>query len=305
MRVSAKPLLAVALLLATACGGKSAPAPATSAQSLLWTVDGPEGHGWLLGTMHVSAPRALALAPAAEAAFEQAAILYTEIEGGLAATAFVQQAGSLPPGKRLVDVLPPDLHRRLVGYLESRRLSAREFERFRPWMATMMLAQIDALELLRHGPPLDEVLRQRSRDSGKRLGAVETVQEQIAALSVGTEEQHVHLLSLALDKLEQDLAAGRNRLQELFETWLRGDERELLRLQAEEMELSDPAQLLGWDALFLQRNRVMAERVDRYLRNSGGEPPMFAFGSMHFMGPDSVVALLRARGWKVERVIVR
>ncbi|MDA1259064.1 MAG: TraB/GumN family protein [Planctomycetota bacterium] len=302
MRPVLSPLLAAGILLFAGCGAATSPSTAAAGGALLWRVEGPGGNGWLLGTMHVSEPRAVILVPAAEAAFSTAGALYTEIDGGLAAAAFVQQAGTLPPTQPLKDLLPPILHRRLAGHLQSRQLRINEFERFRPWLATLMLGQLDAIELLRHGPPLDEVLRTRARDAGKTLGAVETVQEQIAALSCGTEEQQIHLLDLALTQLEADHAAGRNRLMELFAAWSRGDEAALVRLQSEEVDLEDEAQRLWWEALFTQRNRNMAERVDRILRAPDAQEPMFAFGAMHFVGTDSVVERLRALGWRVERV---
>lgn len=303
MRRATAPLFAACLLGLLACGGPAdPPADAPAGGALLWRVEGPAGGGWLLGTMHVSDPRAVTLVPAAEAAFVAAGALYTEVEGGLATAAFVQHAGALPPNEFLKDRLAPELHRRLAGYLQSRQLRFDEFERFRPWMATLMLGQLDAMELLRHGPPLDEVLRSRARTAGKTLGAIETVEEQIAALSIGTEEQQIHLLELALTKLEEDRATGRNRLQELFTAWRRADEAALLRLQVAEVDLGDPAQRMWWDALFTQRNRKMAERVDRILRAPPAPDPMFAFGALHFVGEGSVAELLRALGWRVERV---
>lgn len=297
----ATPLLAAIALAFAACAESEAP-PSAAGGALLWRVTGPGGDGWLLGTMHVGEPRAVALRPAAEAAFGDAGAVYTEIAGGIAAAAKLQEAGTLPPGRRLQEVVPPEVHRRLAGHLQAMRMQMDLFERFRPWMATLMLGQLQAMELLSHGPPLDEVLRARASEAGKLVGAVETIEEQIAALAAGSEEQHVRLLDLALAKLEEDRASGRNRLQELFEVWLRGDEAALERLQREEVDLSDPAQRVWWDAVFIERNRRMAERVDVILRAAPAQRPLFAFGALHFVGADSVVERLRELGWTVERV---
>jgi uncharacterized protein YbaP (TraB family) len=253
--------------------------------------------------MHVSDPRAVALPAVVAEALAQAAAVYTEVEGGLGAATALFTAGSLPPAHSLRELLPVGLHRRLVGYLEARHMSATEFETFKPWLATVMLAQLDAQEFLRHGSPLDDVLRQRAAAGGKFLGAVETVAEQIAAISVGTEADQIHLLDVALARLEADRAAGRNRLRSLFDTWLRGDAGGLLRLRDEDVDLTDPAQRQWWDALFVQRNLRMADRTDRILRESRDQPAFFAFGTLHFVGEGSVVELLQARGWKVERIL--
>jgi len=288
-------------LAAAACGGDP-PAPAASATPFLWRIEGPAGSGWLYGTMHVSEPRAVTLPAAVAAALDGSAAVYTEIEGGLRASTALLQAGNLPPTMRLPDLIPPELHRRLAGYLQERRLGMREFDGLKPWLATVMLGQLDAIELLRHGPALDEVIRLRAQEAGLRLGALETVDEQVAAIASGSAEDQVHLLDVALERLEADRRAGRNRLLELYEAWLRGDESALLRMNAESLDLKDPAQKRWWDALFTARNERMAERADRALREAGGQPVFFAIGTLHFLGEGSMVELLRARGWSVVRV---
>lgn len=289
------------LLPLTACGNAADAAP-SAATPFLWRVSGPNGAGWLYGTMHVSDPRATTLPPAVEQAFAAAVSLHTEIEPGLAAAAVLHEAGTLPPGVRLQERLPELLHRRLVGHLESRRLRMDEFERFRPWFATLMLGQLDAVELLRQGPPLDDLLRSRALAAGKVFAPLETVQEQVAALTSGTEEDHVHLLDVALTRLEEDRRSGRNRVRELFETWLSGDEAALLKRRDEGLDLADPRQAAWWDAVLVQRNLRMAERADRLLRAGAAAPPLIAVGTLHLIGAGSVVELLRARGWTVERV---
>lgn len=291
---------AAVALFAAACSGRQ-PIPAASATPFLWRVEGAAGQGWLYGTMHVSEPRAVLLPAAVEAALTESAAVYTEIEGGLSATTSLLQAGNLPPTERLPDLLPAELHQRLAGYLQERKLTMREFDSLRPWLATVMLGQLDAMELLRYGQPLDEVIRQRATQAGIRIGALETVDEQVAAISSGSEEDHVHLLDVSLTRLEEDRKEGRTRLLELYEAWLRGDEGVLLRLNAEGLDLTDPAQSRWWDQLFTQRNLRMAERADRILREAGGKPVFFALGTLHFLGEGSVVDQLRARGWSVTR----
>ena len=216
---------------------------------------------------------------AVTAALAGSVALYTEIEGGLAATTALLQAGNLPPGERLPDLLPPELHQRLAGYLQDRRLGIREFDGLRPWLATVMLGQLDAMELLRYGPPVDEVLRLRATEAGLRLGSLETVDEQVAAISSGSFEDHVHLLDVALTQLEEDRRAGRTRLLELYEAWLQGDERALLRMNLDGIDLNDPPQRRWWDQLFTQRNLRMAERADQALREAGNQPVLFCFST--------------------------
>jgi uncharacterized protein YbaP (TraB family) len=298
-----------ALLLAAcslvACGGETPSAPtATASAPLLWEVVGNGAHAYLFGTMHVSDPRVTKLHPDVEAAFASADAFYTEAgEATATAGARMTQAGSLPQDLSLRGILPPRTWQELDSYLKSRDFGdASALDRFRPWFVSLQLAQIDALPLLKHGQALDFALTARAKQDGKEIGAVETLDEQIAALSVGDMEEQVHMLDITLEKLRAEQASGITSVQKLLDLYVAGDPDAIWAFAMEEVDTSDPVQDRAWRALTTSRNRVMTARIHAKLKSSAGRTFMFAFGSLHFCGPDSVVEGLRALGYEVELI---
>ena len=289
-------------LALVACSDSGADATTAPPRPLLWHAAAPNGaEVWLHGTMHLGDPTLTALAPEAEAALEEAEALWTEVEVGLEATARLTEAGSYPPDDSLRAHLPPRVHRKLAAALEPWGLDWRALDRYRPWMVQILLGDLQAQRWRGSGPVLDEALRRRARELGKELGALETVDEQLAAISTDSEADQVHLLEVALDLLLEDRRTGRDRMGELVEAWRTGDAERLLQLQEEQLDRDDPAQLRWWQRLGPERNRRMAERIlDRLAERP--RKVYVAVGAYHLIGPDSVVDLLRRAGWTVERV---
>jgi uncharacterized protein YbaP (TraB family) len=55
-----------------------------------------------------------------------------------------------------------------------------------------------------------------------------------------------------------------------------------------------------YQVLFKQRNDAFVEALAQHMRGTGVE--FVAVGAGHLLGPDGLIAQLRARGFKVQRV---
>lgn len=291
-------LLAPLLLLLGSCGADAE----TSKPSFLWTVEKDGVQAWLFGTMHVSDPKVTTLSSEVAAAFDDAQALYTEIEATPALGLQMAKAGALPPGETLQQILPGDLYTRLEGYVSSRRLDMAMLANFRPWMVGLTLTQLDVMPHMRQGEALDVMLMRRARMEGMDFGAVETIEEQLATLTTGTREDHIHMLDVALTKLIEEQASGVVGFELLLAHYLSGDADALWDFAMAETDLDDPIQAEAWNALLIDRNLRMAQRVDRILKDNPDRPTMFAFGTLHFVGPESVGTHLQAMGYTVTRV---
>ena len=173
---------------------------------------------------------------------------------------------------------------------------------YRPWYAAFVTAQIDALPLLKDGQALDYALTTSAKASGKEIGAIEIIEEQLAALAFGDLQEQIHLLDVTLEKLRQEQATGISSVQRLLELYITGDTDAIWDYAMDEVDLTDPIQVAAWDALTTARNRTMVSRIHEKLQANQGRSYMFAFGSLHFIGPDSVVTGLRALGYQVKRI---
>ncbi len=270
--------------------------------SFLWLVQGHGAQAWLFGTMHVSDPRVTTLPIEVEKAFQQCDAVYTEIEATPTMAAELSQAGHLEQGKSLADILPSNLYLRLNRYLTARGFPRGSFDDFKPWMASLQLGQIDAIPFMRQGEALDVQLMNRARKEGKRYGAIETLSEQLETLTTGSESDQIHMLDVGLAKLEREQGAPVSGFQHMLELYLSGDGDALWAYAMAETDLSDPIQAKAWNALLLQRNQRMAMRIHQQLLAHPQQKALFAFGSLHFLGPESVVEKLKSLGYEVSRV---
>lgn len=304
-------LLGLAFLLPLLSCGQHEPGPAVTGgftpaeldhPSFLWKVEKDDTVAWLFGTMHFAHPKVTTLPLEVEEAFAAADAIFTEIEETPSLGGHIAKLGAAPSGTTLADALPADLHARLGDYLASRGLPRSQLNGFRPWMATTTLGQLDAIPYNRYGVKLDVQLMHRAREQGKEFGTIETVDEQIASLTIGTEADHVHMLDVTLERLVQEQAEGVTSVERLFELYLSGDERALWDFAMSETDLDDPVQAAWLKSLLSDRNLRMASRVHARLREKPSSKVLFAFGALHFVGPEGVGEHLKSLGYSVTRV---
>lgn len=301
------------LLLITACG-QHEPGPAVTGgfsadkldhPSFLWKVEKGDVEAWLFGTMHFTDKRVTTLAEEVEEALAAADAIFTEIEETPALGAKMAQLSSLPGNETLRDKIPAEMYAKLVAYLEARSLPGSLVDGYRPWMANLQISQLDAIPFSSQGVKLDVQLMHRAKAEGKEFGTIETVDEQLASLTAGSEADHVHMLGITLDKLIEEQGADKSSIEKLLDLYLSGDEQALWSFAMSETDLDDPVQAAWMQSLLTDRNLRMASRVHARLKEKPGSKTVFAFGALHFLGPNSVGEHLRSLGYTVTRVAHR
>lgn len=306
MKRALKPFhLLVVLLLLTASSALSSCSGGTSIEHpLLWKVTGHGAEAYLFGTMHVADPRVTNLHPSVDKAFTSSEAFYTEAgESTPSDGAKFATAGMLPEGMSLKKLLPAQLWQDLDSYLISRGLvGASMHDKHRPWFVALQLAHLDAIPLLEGGPALDFAMTARAKKDGKEIGALEQIEEQIAALAVGDLSDQVHMLEITVQKLLEEQAAGTPAVLRLLELYIEGNTDALWDYAMEETDMNDPVQVRAWHALLAERNVRMISRIDEKLKTAEGRQFMFAVGSLHYVGPDSIVNGLRDLGYEVTRI---
>jgi uncharacterized protein YbaP (TraB family) len=91
----------------------------------------------------------------------------------------------------------------------------------------------------------------------------------------------------------EDSANFDHEVDDLVHAWKTGDTTALARMLADEsQEFPDLYRRLTVD-----RNRAWAGRIDRLLEDR--DDYLVVVGAMHVVGPDSVVDLLRKRGYRI------
>jgi uncharacterized protein YbaP (TraB family) len=145
---------------------------------------------------------------------------------------------------------------------------------------------------------LDRHLMTRAADAGKATSGLETAAEQIGALDSMTPTEQQQALDEALGDAEDFQA----QMDDLHAKWRRGDDAALERLMGADMREHYP-QL--YQRINVDRNNAWLPKVRAMLDGEHEDDALVVVGSLHLLGDDGLVALLRKQGYTVERVEAR
>ena len=284
------PLRRLALLLAVLL---TVPAAGAQARPLLWTLADGDSRVWLLGSFHALAAADHPLHPATEAAYDSAEVVAFEVDPETMA----DEALRLMPHYAFTDrplraLLPDSTYDALARYLRARGLSPSDFDGMRPWAVALGIAELGAAGSgLDADRGVDATLHARAVSDGKPTVALETAEDQIVALAAGSDAEHAAALAATLAGTEQAADA----LAVLVDAWRAGDADAIARLLKSDLGGSSGKMLLTG------RNRSWIAPIEALLAREG-EDVLIVVGAGHLVGPDSVLALLAARGYVVTRV---
>ncbi|MCJ7453436.1 MAG: TraB/GumN family protein [Steroidobacteraceae bacterium] len=288
LRAAAKlGLLALALALPAAGMARD--------RSILWTVEGHHNTVYLLGSVHVLRPGDAALPDAAERAFDDAEQLVMEIDvddpgsDPLSMAMQMQQAAMLPAGQTLKGVLGSD-YTSINERAQESGIDLEALDAFAPWFVAIALLD---LELAKRGfsPEfgIEQTLAARAIEQHKPIEGLETAAQQFQMLASMPLAQQKRFLVMTLDESAQ----LDRELEALLRAWRTGDTEALAALLAGEYE--DFPDL--YRRLTVERNRAWVGRLADLLDDR--DDYLVVVGALHLVGPDSVVDLLRQRGYTV------
>jgi len=284
-----------ALLVAAAIAATPA-ASAAAERSVVWSVRGEHNTVYLFGSIHVLRPGDVGLPRAAETAYDDAEQLVMEIDmddpavaDPLALASQMQRYAQLPAGQSLESALGAD-YPAVATHLREAGLDPALLDGFAPWFVGMMALQ---LEIARRGfdpaHGIEQQVTDRAVADRKPIRGLETPADQFAVLAGLSLPEQKRFLLMALEETEQTDA----RLDQLLNAWRSGDTVTLARVLSEEFdefpELYRP--------LTEERNRAWVEQLAGLLDDR--DDYLVVVGALHLVGRNSVVDLLRQRGYRV------
>jgi uncharacterized protein YbaP (TraB family) len=290
--------LALAL---TWLGARSVASEPEPSAPLLWRIE-REPPSYLFGTVHLPDARLLRLAAPVRAAFERADVVHTEVRMDAETQADAARRALLPGSQTLAEVLPGPVLVDLERYLASQHVPVAALSRLRIWAVVTALPLLGWAERMQQHELLDQYLASQARARGARTEALETVASQIDALESMGREAEVELLQATLYQLRDGQRRGVDPMEELLRAYFRGDLAELEAMAFGKFRLTPQRRKQVMEALVYKRNEVMATRIAAALERDPQASQFFAAGALHFSGDRSVVALLRSRGVRVDRV---
>jgi len=284
-----------AWLAAAALAFTSAPGEAAE-RSVVWSVRGEHNTVYLFGSIHVLRPGDVGLPRAAQAAYDDAEQLVMEIDmddpaiaDPMAMAAQMRHYARLPAGQSLESVLGGD-YAAVAAYLQDAGLDIATFDRFAPWFVGMLMLQLEVAKRgfdPAHG--IEQQVADRAAADRKPIVGLETPADQFAVLAGLPLPQQKRFLLMTLE----EAASADARLDELLTAWRTGDTAALARVLSEEFEEFPEL----YRPLTEDRNRAWVEQLAGLLDDR--DDYLVVVGALHLVGRNSVVDLLRQRGYRV------
>jgi uncharacterized protein len=267
------------------------------ADSPVWKVERDGYTIFIGGTIHVLAASDFPLPGAFDEAYRQAAqlVFETSMEGLEDPAVQLRLAHSMlyDDGRTLQSVLSEQTYARLTAYLAERGLPIQNLRPMRAGGVSMMLSLIELQRLGLAGTGVDEFFARAARRDGKALGQLETVDQQLAFLRDMGEGQEDALIDYTLN----DLGRLAQMMSELKTAWRRGDDGALETVALIPMRAAFPAL---YRSLVVKRNEAWIPQLETLLRTR--EVELVLVGALHLIGPDGLIAALKARGYSVEQL---
>src|SRR5262245_45957498 len=272
---------AIAMLLLTGAACRADPAP----RYLLWRVDGPASHAYLLGSVHVLRNGDHVTSPAVERAYSAASGLVMELDfddfdagalGNVMASKATDHGG-------LKESLGEEGYGRAAEQAARLGLDLEPLRTVEPWFAALSITD-RALEKLgfdsSNGVEAD--FTRRARADGKPIDGLETPEFQIGLLDALPVEQQRELFYKSIEEAGQLSTL----LEQLLDAWKRGDEQ---ALRGELAATFEPFPDL-YRTLIVDRNDRWLPQIDDLLRKPGDH--LVIVGALHLIGEHSLIGLL-------------
>jgi uncharacterized protein YbaP (TraB family) len=266
---------------------------------LLWKVSDDDNAVYLLGSFHMLKAEDYPLAAAVNEAFDDAKTIYFEVSSDELndpdRVKSIMKAGFITGGASLEQSLHPETWRRLKKYCEANRLPLDTFRTMKPWLAAITIA---SMEIAKAGylPDLglDKHYMEMAAIAGKKTVGLETLSQQFGVFDqMAPKEQE-----LFLNQTLKDMQDPR-QLHELHKRWRNGDAEGLLQLLRQKTVNEIPE---FYRRLNSERNRAWLPQISAFLRENQEDSALVVVGSLHLLGPDGLIELLKKQGFQAVRM---
>jgi uncharacterized protein YbaP (TraB family) len=276
-----------------------AAAPAQSqAHPALWKLADADTTIYLFGTVHILPAGTNWMDPKIKAAVDASQSLTLEAvldqDPTLVATVLMKigHAEGLPP---LADRVPPNQRPQLAALVKASGLPPSYLDGMKTWSAALLLTGAALQQIgvdVAASPGVEPQLTALFRSANKPVEGLETAELQLGYFDKLPESAQRAFLAATLDAP----AKARADFQKMLGAWEKGDPVAIEKSFADDPEFTPALR----DLLIRQRDRAWADALAKRLDKPGTF--FVAVGAGHLVGPDSVQAMLAAKGLKVTRV---
>jgi uncharacterized protein YbaP (TraB family) len=273
-----------------------APLHAAPGKSFLWKATAKGSVVYLAGSIHMLSPDFYPLNAAFDDAFKDSDLLVEEVDlGEMLGPGSQMQAlmrGMLPAGQTIDKMLSPETLALVTKTAKDLGAPIEALQRFKPWMLALTL---EGLELANAGfdPELglDKHFYDLAKEGGKAVQGLETVDYQLSRLDDMTPAQQDRMLAQTL----KEIATEKASVTKLTTAWKTGDADAVAKLVLGNLK-TEP---VLYERLLVERNKNWLPKIEALFARKGHA--LVLVGAAHLVGPDGLIAMLKAKGYSVEQ----
>ncbi|MNU42920.1 TraB family protein [compost metagenome] len=262
----------------------------------LWVVRDADSTVYLFGTIHYLRPGTAWGSDKVDAAFASADQFWVEVadqDDPTVAAAVAQQHG-VTPERPLSSILSAEDFAAFDKAAQGVGANGAALDAYRPWLAAFIVAGTAPLQAgYRPDAGVDKTLMERARTEGKTIHGFETADIQLRLIAGMSEEAQIAYLNNYVRHGDQIVP----KLDQTVAAWLAGDAAEVGRLNR--IDTRDIHEDVHRAALIV-RNADWTDQIETMMKGSGSA--FVAVGVAHLADQDSVIDMLKARGFTVERL---
>ncbi|MDB5034951.1 MAG: hypothetical protein JWQ98_2192 [Chlorobi bacterium] len=267
-----------------------------SQKHMLWRVKGKTNTVYLLGSVHALPKTMYPLDSAIERAYTDAGKLVFELDLDSAQSPAAMQSmvasGMLTSGKSLKSSVSKSTYKLVQRKFREAGIDLAMFSGFKPWVVALMYSavhmQTSGVEA-EYG--IDNYFAGKAKADSKSVIGLETVAFQIGIFDSMTDKAQEEFLKQSLSSDNN----GDKAFTAITDAWKTGDTKALEKMLGNE---------IGDDEfnkkMVSTRNANWVPQIEGFLADKTNY--MVVVGSLHLVGNNGVVELLKAKGYQVEQL---
>lgn len=277
-------------------------APTARAAPALWAVRDHNSTIYLFGTMHRLSPETVWRTPEYDQALADSSVVWfeTDVEADAATVGRLVAKYGFDFKRPLKDKVSPATMARVRKAMKGFPGGLQMVEHMQPWIVALMVGMAPgARSGMTSANGADMTISRDLITGGQIVRYLETPEAQLRALADLPQDVQIRLLDDAVAAIDA-AGPGETDAEEMDfgeGAWVNGD----IQLYGSAMVI---AMRDGWPALYeallRRRNQAWVTILAREMRGRGVQ--VVNVGALHLVGEDGLVALLRKRGYVVERI---
>lgn len=262
----------------------------------VWKVSKNGSSLYIGGTVHILNESDYPLPKAYDDAFKDSKLLVLETDMATVQSAAFQQQfmlkGLYQDGKTIKDVLSADTFMALEQHLKERGIPVNHFLTMKPGMLSVTLSVMEMQRLGITSEGVDYFYADKAAAENMPQQFLETPEQQLQFIVDMGQDNPDRLIHHTL----QDTKNLGDMMKDIIAHWRKGDMQALAKLTLTDFKTDYPG---VYQRILIDRNNDWIPKIEALFATAQKE--LVLVGALHLAGEDSVLAKLRAKGYKVEK----